>query len=736
MTEPRRPVRKTREQIQKSKKVKQWSSLWWKWIIIWMLVFFILIIWLLFFFFFYLVKNPNVGKWLWLSAWSIKSITSVFAWIFFWTFFLLFLILWISYLYKLLAKPTWKVWNLIWTIFVFILWLSNMWFAYYVFGQIYNIKEDNWPNTTEVLVANAITSDDNGWIKYMPLYENNFPLIAPIWISFQLNNKIFKNMYIPSIIKKEWWNIKPISFILNCWNWQKLTFKSYNFPASKYCLYLLKWSYDVKLEFKYLNKDRKIKTLDLPKKTINIDSNITIKSKYKLNDEKNEIIWWEAGDKISLDLSSVPMDLGLQSNNILIDFYWKWNFKEYKWIVNFHYQNDGLYYLSFKIPDKNLPDYTFPIRILASTKPTCDIQYKNNENSYTIETYWKSPNWPIVKYDTMVIDSQTNSVIASKNKNILTTTLKDWRTYQVKVRIKDSKWNIGSCSKIIDLSSKVTYHFKLSVKSKYSSIQTGTNITIKVKKIPTKYQIKINNITPSSYSNVWFDIDNDWQIDEKSNTISVNITNKKDKIINAIVEDQYWNKTIKQIKFKIDLQPVVAQLMTDKYKWSSPLKIKFDASSSYVTSSWDDIAFFNWDFGDWQTINNTRQWVISHTYQKPWVYTAKVEVETDNWYKAIATKKIIVFKPINSATIVFPDNLWWQIEAWDTLQIQLNTNWAIKSINWDFGDGQTFTCNGRECTQISHTYAKKWLYKISAKIIYLDGSPSTTVFASINVIWE
>ena len=212
------------------------------------------------------------------------------------------------------------------------------------------------------------------------------------------------------------------------------------------------------------------------------------------------------------------------------------------------------------------------------------------------------------------------------------------------------------------------------------------------------------------------------------------INASKTKTIYVIVKDNYWNKSVKRINFIVDEKPVIAQLFTDKYKWAAPLEVKLDASTTKITSSWDFIAFFHWDFWDWEKMENTRQWVISHTYKNPWKYTAKVTVETDNWFIDSVTKKIIVFKPINMASITFPENLWWQVWIWETLKILLTTSWVIKSVNWDFWDWTTFSCNWRECLQINHTYQKEWLYKITARISYLDWSPSTTANISINVI--
>ena len=734
MTENKKTTRKIRNNIQQSKKVKKWSSVWWKWLLIWIGVFFILIIWIIFFFFFYLVKNPSVGKWLWLSISAIKSITSVFAGIFFWTFFILFLILCLSYLYKLTTKTTWKFKNAIWVFITFIIWLINLVSGFYIFKNIYSIKDDSWPATNEVLIANVIFSKNNQPTP-IPLFSNNYPLIWPIAISFQLNKRIFNQIYIPQITKQEWWNIKLIKFSLNCGNWQIITYKSYDFSPYKYCLYLKKWIYTAKLDFTYMNINWQIKTLELPSKNIEITSNIWFKTPIKLNDKKNEIVAAEVWDKIKLDITKIPLDLWLTKNDIFVDFLWNWNFQKYKWLASFSYNEDGLYNIQIKIPNLNYPTYTFPLRVLPSTKPTCNISYNKNNNKYIINVNTKSPNWPVVKYTYNIINLSTNNIIKKWNKNRFTIYLANWSNYEIKYKIKDVKWKIWKCSQIIRLSDKVTYQYNVKIQAPYGNIITWIdNIFVNVKQIPSEFTIKIEDIFPKSFSDVWFDIDNDWQIDNKSNNLQVKFIKKENRTISTIVKDQYWNQAIKNIHFKINLQPIIAILKSDKYKGSAPLTVKFDASSSYTTNSWDSIAFFHWDFWDGIKQENTRQWVIIHTYKKPWKYIAKINIETDLGYTWQAAKKIIVFKPVNTANIIFPNNLWWQIQVEEPLQIQLNTTWPVKSINWNFWDGNTLQCEWKECININHTYYKTWLFTIKAKITYLDWSPSTTISAKINVI--
>ena len=733
---PRQQVRRRNINNIPNKKVKKWSSIWGKWIIIWIWIFILLIVLIIFFFFFYLTSHPNTAKWLGMWPSTIKSITSVFAWILFGTLFVVFLIMWLLYVYKLATKPTWKIWNTIWTIVIFILWTANIIFWWIVFQKIWNIKTDDVIQSKDVLIANIQYSDKDWKTKIIPLYKNNYPLIWPIKVSFLLNKNLFTRLYIPSITSKEWWGIIPDKFLLDCGNWQKLVYNSYDFWINKYCLYLKKWNYNVKFSFYYSTKNKKNQVFELPWKTIQVNSNLIIKTKYKLNDKKNEIILWQVWDLIKLDLWKIPSDLSLEWNDIEISFNEKEKFKKFKWIAIYKYKNDWLYNLKIKIPSENIeyPIYTFPVRIEPSDKPTCNISYKiykNNTNKYLIKINWTSPNWSIIKTE-WKISNITNSEIYKKWKGkIFKVDLNNWSDYQIKAIITDSKKNKWECtSTTINLSDKINYKYDVYVNNKLLSWNT-----IDVPVLPSTYNIKIKNISPNSDNiDIWFDIDGDWQIDEKWNTFETKIKSKKKKKIWVIVNDIYWNKSIKYINFIVKEKPVIAIINSNKYKWNAPLKINFDGSSSKVNNSWDNIIYFNWDFGDWEKMGNTRIWNIEHTYKEAWTYIVKLTVITEKWFKDTTTKKIFVLKNVKTSNIVFPNNLWWQIQVWESLKIGLRTSWAIKSIERDFGDSNTFSCEWRQCSNINHTYKKKWLYKIRAKVYYIDNSPSTTATNSINVI--
>jgi len=745
INQPKRPVRRVRQQNVNqvpNKKVKQWTKAWWKWLIIWMWVFVFFIIFLIFAFFFYLTANPNSAKWLGIWPSTIKSVTSIFAWLVFGTFFVIFLIMWLSYVYKLATQSANKTKNAIGAVIIFFLWIWNITLWYLVYSRIAKIQVTEFNNVNDVLIANINYMDKDWKEKYVPLYQNNYPLIWPIKVSFQLNTRIYRNVELPKIIKQNG-AINPVKFVLECGNGQEIEYypnANMKFPLSKYCLYLKKNTkqkpyYRIRFKLIYDTNRQKNKVYYFNDKQIQIATNIEFKSKYKLNWTKDEIIVWERWDKITLDLANLTEDLKwINDYNFDIDFEWNGHFINSNWdsLVSYVYSKAGKYNIILRLPDiEQAPYYYFPVIVKPSTKPLCSIAVNEKNGKYYFKIKWEKANAPIKWYYYVLRNITNNNEVIKKWKgNFYKTILKNWSDYQMEATIYDTNKKKWKCfSEIINLSNKLNYKFDV-----YLNWEKIEDYNISVWKLPSKYEIKIWNITPENDNlEVWFDLDWDLEIDESSDIYEFKIKDKKDTTINLIVYDEFWNKTVKTLQFKVDLKPLIWDLQVSVSEWEAPLKVKFDASASEVTNEDDKIVYFNWDFWDGEVLENTRQWVVEHVYKKYWQYVASVKIITKKWYSDTLKKKIDVYRPINSSKIIFPNNLWGTASVWSSVSMMLNTSWNVKSIEWNFWDGQEYSCTSRECLSISHTYEKPWKFRVKAKVYYTDGSPASTAFASIYI---
>ncbi len=732
----KRPVRRVRpnqkqlEEKLKSKKVKKWAKAWGKWLLIWMWIFIFLIIFLVFGFFFYLTSHPNSAKSLGIWAWTVKSITYVFAGLIFGTLFVIFLIMGLKYLYNLSTKQINKTKNLIWTIIVFILWMLNITLWYVVFARIANIKVEQTIASNDIIVAYANFKNEKLEDITVPLYNNNAPLIWPIKISFGLNQKVYFSKEKPNIVRKNG-KISEKKFVVDCWNGQKIEYHDYKFPVVKYCLYTKKWKYKIKTKLIYNTTSAKDKVYDFDSKEITIDTNVGIR--WKIVWRYPQLLVGERWSEVKYDLNPIPNDLSLENYNLDVDFEWKGNFQNYKWLVRYVYHKSGLYDVIIKIPSKNKYYYYFPVKIEPSTKPICTVKVVNKNGRYYFNILWEKTVNPIKANGYYYELKKDDETIKSRRWNRLKVNLSNGHKYQLIATVVDTKWKKWKCSSnVIDLTDKIDYSYDVLVN--WKKIDTEE---ITVKKLPWKYKLEIKNIKPEDEElTVGFDTDNDTEIDEEGKTYFLKITDKKTKIVNMVVKDSYGNKNIKTLTFKVDLKPIIADLQTDKDEWDIPLTVKFDASSSKLNDDDDKITYFDWDFGDGNTMKWTRQWIVTHTYKKYKEdgYIAKVVVKTKKWFKDTATQKIIVYKPVNSVKIYFPNNISRQTSVNSPLKIEINTSGIVKDIHWDFWDGETFSCSGRSCKSISHTYEKKWKYTVKVDVNYSDNSPSVTASEKIYVI--
>lgn len=728
-------------------KVKQWSNIWGKRMLVWIWIFILVLILLMFFFFFYLTANPNMARWLGMWAGMVKQITSIFAWILFWLLFIIFLFMWLSYIYKLMTKTSWKWKNTAWAIIIFILWVTNLVLGWVVFARINAIQVEEQIETQEVLIANMLFSDPTDHSKkiYLPSYKNNYPLIAPTAISFSLNTKVFNNSYLIPLRSKSW-NIAIQKFMLDCWNGSTIDYDpSKSFSLDKYCLYMKKWEYRIKLKFIYDTKNQTNQTFNLPWQIINIKSEIEFKSDWKLTENKNEIIVWETTDEVSIDLRKIPNDFSMKQNIVDVDFEWNWKFISEKWIVKHVYNKDWQYNITIRLPWKekeNYPLYSIPIRISPSTKPTCTISMKENRWQYIFAVKWTSPDGAIRKYSYSINNLTNGDKSKGKSWTKFPIHFQNGSDYQVEWTVIDSKWNVWKCvSSTIELSNKKKYEYNLVILDEKWETATWEDNNIILNEIPKTYTLEIKDINldwiviPLEWDIVyWFDTNGDWEIDVKNNKIEFTVKWKEWSEVNAIVKDIYWNQEVKNIKFSVNQKKLIAILNLDQNKWEAPLKVSFDASTSKINAENDSIIYFDWDFGDWEKLDKTKQWNIDHTYDKPWEYVAKVSIKSEKGEKDTATKSIFVRRQWKTSNIIFPENLGWQAKMSVWVKIELQTDWLIKNISRDFGDWDKLDCSWRECIWVNHTYKKKWVYNVSARVEYSDGSPSVTANASINII--
>ncbi len=185
--------------------------------------------------------------------------------------------------------------------------------------------------------------------------------------------------------------------------------------------------------------------------------------------------------------------------------------------------------------------------------------------------------------------------------------------------------------------------------------------------------------------------------------------------IKIVEEDKQQGKKLEEtIPLKIQRADVVGKLIVRPgFVGEEPFTVTLDASMSKVHDTEDEIIFFTRDFGDGTPIkNNFSEAIVSHTY----MYDTK---NNNGFFSPIVTLKTkkgrevqvglenpIVVKRIQQQAKIHIDSHPAQIaQVGDRVHMSLEFNGVPRRINWDFGNGKTFTCTTRqECGSTTYVY--------------------------------
>jgi hypothetical protein len=175
-------------------------------------------------------------------------------------------------------------------------------------------------------------------------------------------------------------------------------------------------------------------------------------------------------------------------------------------------------------------------------------------------------------------------------------------------------------------------------------------------------------------------------------------------------------------------------------EWFEPLTVILDASKTEINVPWDEIVYFTWDFGDWETKINQQNWVVAHTYnydyvKENWIFQPKVTVKTLKWNTDVVYGPTLNIKKwllnVDLSSTSHPSR---QAPAWTEVSFSAEFDWLPEKMIWDFGDwSAATTCKWRNCTDITHTFKEAWLYSIKLSLEFdavqqIDGTMDFKVY--------
>jgi len=320
-----------------------------------------------------------------------------------------------------------------------------------------------------------------------------------------------------------------------------------------------------------------------------------------------------------------------------------------------------------------------------------------------------------------------------------------------------NEWLLDVCVMFPDISDSIVYTFPIRVEqwvvpdnfaitynvTASSNNQTLENPdTIEITQLPTTLTVKIVSVSPDGPT-VQRKLIKDWATQPSDfsdpNIFKVTIDEDKNQQLILSVSDQDKQlSTEKKINIVVKKQNIIwALTVSPQTVWTSPFEVKFDASTTSLNDTTDEIVYFSRDFWDGVKNLNLSESVISHTYEYDYinengVFYPTVSIRTKKWITFDITGTIInVKKPDTTMEITLEDNPAQLAGVLQDVPMSITIDWMPTKISRDFWDWETLECDWRICSQVSHTYLQEWTYTITVKVDFED---KPTLDGKINLV--
>jgi hypothetical protein len=736
-------------QVSKPNEVKNtsWFKLSLRWFLLGCFLLLIVLIGGLLAIFYYLTQNPDQLTNLGLDVMTTIQLLQVFGSVFFWL--IVFLAVWIMVVnwYRLITvKNQSKIWYWFWLILwiILFLWWIVLWST--VIEEIRKISLESDIDKNKLLSTYVYIMDSDpkpDWFTgFRYISTSIVEPIAPVIVSFQLNTDYFNRSVASSFGQSRFDN-----FLLDCWNGQTTTM---NFDTAQFddrCIYFNKGDYQMTLIIDYTNTptwERSTERIDAWVFQVKSEILVTpVGWTLSFNDARTEMIVGKAPNKVRFDASSVFRDFSLMDYRIVWDADSDWiPDKQDASTFTYTYNQARLYPVSVTFPDITTYAYVFPLRVEQSDVPVCDISFTNNLwSSYSFALNFLEANAKVVEYQYLVLDGKkTIYSTKSKQTNFDYDFSSPW-TYSLKVDFITDEGKKWSCeSDDIDVwNNDFQINYALKYKSPWSSkfvpfADTWSNSmfgdSVIISEMPTIIQLTLLSISPNTPGATkkvllnWTPVlSSDW-----NKTFEFAINSSEEQTVSLVVEDPSTSaKSEKNILIGVNRDVIIGKLLVSPDSvWISPFEVTFDASTTTLNDSKDEIIYFTWDFGDGTEIKrNMSQAIIKHTYlysqkEDQWIFNPKVTITTRKGIKKdiLLWFPIIVKKDVPKLSFLFESHPGQIARVWDRVPVSLILDWLPDKVFWDFWNGKKIECDWRACISTSTVYDVPGSYTIRAKVLF------------------
>jgi len=573
----------------------------------------------------------------------------------------------------------------------------------------------------------------------------NLNLIAPGNMFFALNKDYYTMRIVPGL-----WQITTEAIVLDCGNGQTLDM---NLSTSQFewaCNYFTKWEYILTVDVSYINLLTSENLQEIfPWWSLIFESEINIKpirSELMFNDTNTEMILGKAPVKVEFDANSVFRDFGLK------DYLVTWDFdgdgkaeKQNSASVTHIYNEAKVYNVFIRFPWLNDHIYTFPVRVEQSDVPICEVALtKWEDNQYTISTSFLEKNVNISDYQFTILDRNNKDKIIDTIKNTNGSTNYTFPiagNYSIQVKFLTEEDKQGMCESediqvwVSDFQVNYDMYFKSPQLPEFQKVENEWTVFYEdswliVTEIPTVLRLEINNVVPSPAGlTKQLSLDNKSVLSSDGNVFDFTISDSNDHEIIVLVEDSTNGaKTEISIPLRVDREDLIGVLLVQPDTvGTDPFEVTFDASTTILNDTSDEIVGFSRNFGDDSEPKlNFSESIITHTYR----YDIENENGTFHPILTIKTRKgrmttvspetdIIVKRSLQQLVINIVSHPAQVAKVWDKVMFSIEFNGLPTNISRKFWDGKTLSCKTRqECWNTSNMYLTPGNYQIRASVEY------------------
>lgn len=688
--------------------------------------------------FYYLIQNPNQLASIWLDLETTKNLLSTFSIIFFALVVFLGMGILIFNGYRLssvknTSKTKYVVGLFLW-FFIFIFWLG---LGYWTLTMIRSISITNSVDSTKLVLPYIWFK--NGFVAVSS--DPKIALLAPSAMAFKLNTDYFNSQILPTLGQ-----VNLDGIVLDCGNDQTLSMNMTTAQFDGTCTYFKKGSYDMTLNISYTNTPtwEKIKK-DISAGSLVFASEIDVSpilGELSYNDSHTEMSLWKVPTKVRFDASQVFSDLELPNYLVIWDINWDGSVDEQN-VSSFttSYKEAKLYSVAVRFPELNDYVYSFPLRVEQSDVPICEILVKSltpSKNQFSVH-FLSDAN--VAEYQYQVLQDG-KSIYTSKSKSSnFEYQFPDSGIYSLRTTFITDDAKQGSCESDDISIGAIGYQLFYSLQYKNTSQPTlsdfpsswpisFTQDVVTLSEIPTIIQFSLNAVQPNEewlIKQLFFD--NKPVISSDGKKFEVKVESAAPHIATFVVTNpDSGAKTEKKIQIITKRDPILGKLIIKPdIVWIDPFTVTFDASTTTLNDTSDEIVYFTWDFWDGEIKKNISQSIMQHTYvynttTDNGVYFPKIIVTTKKWLTwTITSPYPITVKKKNSSLAISIDSHPSQIaKVWDRVKYSLELNWVPKTIIWDFWNTKTLQCSNRDCIDPIVVYDSAGKYTVKVKVIYED----------------